>query len=268
MDGFGLVNSSFNFIYGKNTAGMKPFDSAAFLKKHTPDPSKKQSISFIPVNIKDLKPATKVSKDALAHMVIRGKFRFIQAVPAAGTYPIRLDLQQIGKFAVTGTISVRDQNDTLVDRIKVTAPGKNYVYNLKTNSAGNYIFEVDFGGHGVKLHADLPGQGILADNPLKMIWFHKKMYFVVPASATEVNVEVAGSTGEWVSAKIFNAQQRSVAEVVKIQTSKIMTVKRFPTAKDEVWMLTLQGAEDHSVRLGAPCLPIFYAAPENILTNK
>ena len=36
----------------------------------------------------------------------------------------------------------------------------------------------------------------------------------------------------------------------------------------EIWTLELHAEEDHRVRLGAPCLPIFYAAPENILIKR
>ena len=270
MEGFGIAKCEFNFLYGKNAGAMKKFDSAAFMKKNVSDPSKRQNIQTIAIQPKELKAANATAgKDGLKNMNIRGKFRFIQAVPAAGTYPIRFTFRQIGPAAIYGSITVRDKSDTLVETVNVPKVINNeYVYNLKANGPGVYIFEVRFGHHGVQLHADHPGQGILADQPLPLIYGQKKMYFVVPASATEVKVEVAGAGGEWVTASLLNAENKVMDKVVKSGVGKILYAKRTPTAKDEIWVLDLYGMEDHKVRLGAPCLPIFYAAPENILIKK
>ena len=270
MEGFGIAKCDFNFVYGKNAGAMKKFDSESFLKKHVADPAKRQSIQTLAIQPKELKAAnTTAGKDGLKNMNIRGKFRFIQAVPAAGTYPIRFTFRKIGPAAIYGTITVRDKNDTLVETVKVPQVTNNeYVYNLKANGAGVYIFEVHFGNHGVQLHADHPGQGILADKPLPLIYGQKKMYFVVPASAKEVKVEVAGSGGEWVTASLLNAENKVMDKVVRSGVGKILYAKRTPTAKDEIWAIDLYGMEDHRVRIGAPSLPIFYAAPENILIKK
>ena len=269
MEGYGLFNSNFNFAYGNNAAAMKNFDSAAFVKQHIPDPSKRQNIQTLAIQPKELKAAnTAAGKDGLAAMNIRGKFRFIVAMEKAGTYPICFTFRQIGPRKISGTISVRDKNDTLVETVKAEPVDNKYIYNLKTNGDSTHIFEVNFGSHGTQLHSDYPGMGIIADKHLPLIYGQKKMYFVVPADAKEVKVEVTGAGGEWATASLLNAENKEMDKIVKSGVGKILYAKRTPTAKDEIWALDLYGMEDHKVRIGAPCLPIFYAAPENILIKK
>ena len=270
-EGYGLVNCHFGLLCGETLSSLKEFDSQALMEKYAPNPEQRKSITFVTVEPKKLKAATQSSKDGLGTMNIRGKFRFIQAVPAAGTYPIRFTFKRLGRRDLKGSISVRDQNDTLVDRKEKIIPvNDQYVYELKTNGAGVYIFEVNFGDHCVQLHADHPGQGILADKALPLIWGCNKLYFVVPAEAEEVKAEVAGSSGgEWIHAYLRDSSQKIVDKAVECYSApRILTVKRTPTEKDEIWTLELHAEEDHRVRLGAPCLPIFYAAPENILIGK
>ena len=270
MEGFGITNCDFNFVYGKDEKSMKKFDSAAFLKKNAPDPAKRKNIQTVAIQPGKLKAANSTAgKDGWNNLLIRGKFRFIQAVPAAGTYPIRFNFRKIGKFNLAGTIKVWTDADTLVETVNVANPTNNeYVYNLQANRAGVYIFECHFGSHGVRLHSDFPGLGLLADKPLPMIYGRKKMYFVVPAKANEVKIEVNGSGGEWVTASLVNAENQVMDKVIKSSAGKILYAKRTPTDKDEIWMVDLQGQEDHKVRIGAPSLPLFYAAPENILIGK
>ena len=273
-EGYGLVNCRFGLLVGGTLSSLKAFDSAALMEKYAPNPEMRKSITFVTVDPQKLKAATQRSKDSLGNMNIRGKFRFVQAVPSAGVYPIRFTFRKLGAFGrndLRGKISVRDEKDTLVDRKDNIVPVNNqYVYELKADAAGVYIFEVDFGGHCVQLHADLPGQGILADKALPLIWGCNKLYFVVPAGAEEVKVEVAGDESkEWVHAYLRDAGQRIVGKAVECYSApRIISVKRTPSEKDEIWSLELHAEEDHRVRLGAPCLPIFYAAPENILIRK
>ena len=273
-EGYGLVNCHFGLLCGETLSSLKEFDSQALMEKYAPNPELRSSITFATVDPLKLKAATQRSRDGLGNMNIRGKFRFVQAVPKAGTYPIRFTFRKLGIFGrndLKGKISVRDEKDTLVDRIDNVVPVNNqYVYELKADAAGVYTFEVDFGGHCVQLHADHPGQGILADKALQLIWGCNKLYFVVPAEAEEVKVEVAGSSArEWLHAYLRDSSQKIVGKALDCQRApRILTVKRTPTEKDEIWTLELHAEEDHHVRLGAPCLPIFYAAPENILIRK
>ena len=273
-EGYGLVNGRFGLLFGDTISNLRTFDSPALMEKLAPNPELRKSITFVTVEPQKLKAATQRSRDSLGDMNIRGKFRFIQAVPSAGTYPIRFTFRRLGRFGrndLRGKISVRDQKDTLVDRKDNIVPvNDQYVYELKADDAGVYTFEVDFGGHCVQLHADHPGQGILADKTLSLIWGCKKLYFVVPAGAEEVKVEVAGEgSREWVHAYLRDANQKIVAKAIECFTApRILTVKRMPSKKDEIWSLDLHAEEDHHVRLGAPCLPVFYAAPENILIAK
>lgn len=270
MEGFGITGCDFNLVYGKDEKSMKKFDSAAFLKKNAPDPAKRKNIQTVAVQPGKLKAAnTTAGKDGWNNLLVRGKFRFVQAVSTPGIYPIRFSFRKIGKFALAGTIKVLNDADTLVETVKVANVTNNkYVYNLQAPRAGVYIFECNFKSHGVRIHSDFPGLGLLADKPLPLIYGRKKMYFVVPAGATEVKIEVNGSHGEWVTASLLNAENQVMDKVVKSRAGKILYAKRTPGTKDEVWALDLCGLEDHKVRIGAPCLPIFYAAPENILITK
>ena len=269
IEGFGIVNSRFDLTFGEASV-QKPFDSEAFLKAHAPNPAQRKSVRE--VDPKMLKAGTGNCKDGLGNMNIRGKFRFLQAVPDSGTYPIRFTFLKIGPRKLQGTITVWDQDGIIVDSLEVTPVDDQFVYKLKASKgAAVYMFEVNFGGHGVQLHADFPGQGILADRQLPLIWGDtKKMYFVVPAQAAEVNVEICGSDGdEWVIGTLRDAGQQVMAKTEKVYVvPKTLHAERTPTERNEIWELELQAAEDHHVRLLAPCLPIFYTAPENILIAK
>lgn len=268
MTGYGITTLSGSLLYGKDPEQLKKFDLAGFVNANRPNPSER-NIHIREVDVKTLVPSTGKTVKGGEQTRIRKAFRFIQCVPGPGEYPIRFTGYKVGKapFRLQGI--VRDPNGAVYDRF--TTDQTDYAYPLKVKGGGgNYLMEVNAGGHCLSLHPSGSGQAILADQQLNLFGGrNNRFYFTVPANAEEVVVETAATITEPADVQILDAAGKVRKEIRNNKTTVLLKIPREKTGTTEVWSIRFpRTTEDYSFRICAPCLPLVSAAPENLLVEK
>ena len=194
---------------------------------------------------------------------IRKSFVFVQAVPAAGEYPIVFRSRKLRKDAdgkPCGVVQLLDRAGT--DLGKFNVPEGDFTYVLKATGANVYRFEISQGnGSCMAVSTKTPGGAILFDSELNLFCGRNVEFsFRVPAAAKEV--QIALQPEEPASAELLDASGKVVASMPYQTRVKTFKVRRAPTAADEIWTLKLPYV--FGVRPGRPVLfrlPVTGARP-------
>lgn len=256
------IQGSLN-IQEKNGKESK-FDFRKFMLANKPDEAIK-NFKVATVDLKQLVPGGKGKKEAKSKF-FRKKFKILQYVESGK--PVKLDftVRKIYKNPINITVDVKDSNGTPVDQFKITKPSQSYI--LKKNSGSEVmLLEVNTGLHAVALASGQPGQAILADTRTGMFYASgARFYFMVPAGAADIRLEVAPDLGEPVGVELLDPSGRSMASFSKSDSIRQLVYKRGNTAETEIWSVRFPYVhEDMRFRVGAPLLPLVSTAPENIL---
>ena len=197
---------------------------------------------------------------------LRGNFRFVQYVPAAGTYPITFRCQAVGRAAPRSDITVTGPDGRRLPGFR----SKNVegdVYELRADMPGVYRFDVMTYGHVVSVDSPFPGQGLDATQSLTpMHWGAnprpQKYYFRVPSGAKTVAVAVVPAKKEPVATRLV-APDGSVAAVADLSAVAypVFATRANPNVA-ETWCVEFtKVTEDMSFSIGAPASPIVATDP-------
>ena len=197
---------------------------------------------------------------------LRGNFRFVQYVPAAGTYPITFRCQAVGRAAPRSDITVTGPDGRRLPGFRSTRV-EGDVYELKADAPGVYVFDVMTYGHVVSVDSPFPGQGLDATQSLTpMHWGTKsrpqKYYFRVPSGTKTVAVAVVPAKNEPVATRLV-APDGSVAAVGNLSAVAypVFAARTNPDVA-ETWCVEFtKVAEDMSFSIGAPASPIVATDP-------
>jgi len=172
---------------------------------------------------------------------IRGNFRFLQYLPAAGEYEIRFRPRPTRKNAVVSIpVSVMDSQETNVDNFTVS--GKEYVYKFRTHGPCLRVFDIAAGRHAVFVISPYTGQAFCANAPIHM--FHgagHEFSFLVPAGVEEVPVLLATNPGEPADFQLV-ASGKIMADEKNIDGGRAIRVKRPDPSAEEVREMILRHA--------------------------
>ena len=183
---------------------------------------------------------------------------FVQAVPAAGEYPIVFRSRKLRKDAdrkPCGVVQLLDRAGT--DLGKFNVPEGDFTYVLKATGANVYRFEISQGnGSCMAVSTKTPGGAILFDSELNLFCGRNVEFsFRVPAAAKEV--QIALQPEEPASAELLDASGKVVASMPYQTRMQTFKVRREPTAADEVWTLRLPRiAEDLGLQVGGDAVPL------------
>lgn len=221
-----------------------------------------------PIDYTRLAPATrgKLKEPVETGFIDTKGFTFVQCLPEAGAYELEIE---IAKRVPKG--NPKNSSYRLVDQLgtdRGTFPlklGKNKVI-LRTDYSNVYRLEIkiDQGGKAL-VRSPYPGCGVEAAEQVWTFGIHKRRYFLVPASATEVRVKVELQL-ENIGA-LYDASGRRVDERKAGEPgNRIFLAKRTPTAKDELWSVGFDSNRWlNGYRIGSPALPIAFASPESAM---
>ncbi len=266
MTGVGIREFTGSLSLQDGNGRIAAFDLAKFAAAHPPRPELR-NFSVMPVDLKKLHPAdaSAVKAEKNNRSRFRGRFRFLQYCPAAGVYPIRFNVAKVTKFPLNLEVRLRDAAGTDLGRFSITEPEKTYL--LKTNRRNLFSFEINTKGDAVTVNSPYPGQAVRADDWVGMFGGRNHLfYFYVPSGVKELNIDVAGTLREPVSAQLVSPDGKIVAEVKMLEGMKRLHHKREKTESAEVWCLKFPyGREDFKFRVGAPLLPLVSFAPEFLL---
>ena len=190
---------------------------------------------------------------------MRGKFTFVQYIPAAGDYPVTFRTRRINaKRAVLAKIEVRDAVGTYLDAFSV-GDVKTVTNVIHATGAGIRRFEVNIIGGIAAVDSVWPGHGVQADGYVAMFGGrNRQWYFTVPADAENVRVQIRPD--EPCSARLLRPDGSVAAEFPYGVALTILETKRTKTATPETWCLHFpKVTEDAAFRIGSPSQP--FASP-------
>ncbi len=266
MTGVGIRDFTGSLSLQNDNGKITDFDLAKFSAAHPPRPELR-NFSVMSVDLKKLRPvdvsAARQEKNNKSRF--RGRFRFLQYCPAAGVYPIRFNAVKVTKFPLNLEVRLRDAAGTDLGRFSITEPEKTYL--LKANGRNLFSFEINTKGHAVTVNSPYPGQAVRADDWVGMFGGRNhQFYFAVPAGVKEINIDVAGTLREPVSAQLISPDGKVVTEVKMLEGMKRLHHNREKADASEIWCLKFPyGREDFKFRVGAPLLPLVSFAPEFLL---
>ena len=254
-------------VIGKDGSKSK-FDFAKFAAAHRPDPAARDFKVEIPpldklVSVKSGKTVLKRVKTC-----IRGNFRFLQYLPAAGEYEIRFRPRAARKNAVVKIeVTVMDSHETNVDNFTVS--GKEYVYKFRTPGPCLRVFDIAAGRHAVYVSSPYTGQAFCANAPIHI--FHgggHQFSFLVPAGVAEVPVLLATDPGEPADFQLV-ANGKVMADEKNVDGGRAIRVKRPDPSVEEVWTLKVPRLrEDAEFKIGSPLIPLVSFHPDQLLRTK
>lgn len=267
MPGTGITGLHGTLFTSRGTSKRK-LDLAHFASRHKPNP-KLLPVEFtcVEADVKTLRPVAAKLKKPMVSPLIRGDFAFYQFVPKAGDY--KVGFTEVPTQPNSGKISVHvtDRNGEDCGTF-VPADTKGEV-TLKAKGENLFILEVDCGYNNVSVSSKWPGCGFPAHRQFNYYWDRKpsKFHFAVPAFATSVLADVSPGGS---SAALCKRGRTEVAKVPAQQAVTVLSHKRKPAAKEEIWCLSLPNTwkgGSSSFRIGGDAVSVVSCDPDAVLTS-
>ena len=184
---------------------------------------------------------------------LRGKFTFVQHVPAAGDYPIVFRTRPLGTRAGNVRVQVMDAAGTDLGIFTVNDPVATNV--IHATGGGIRRFEATIHSGLASVESVWPGHGLQADQNVHLFGGrNRKFWFTVPASAGSVSVQIRPE--EPCSAQLLRPDGSVAADMPYGNGLTVLKADRSASASDETWCLHFPRiGEDVSFRIGSPALP-------------
>ena len=211
------------------------------------------SADAAPFAIRSVKPL-RADAGKVTTGLLRGGFNFVQHVPKAGKYRIRLVTRELDGRPPEGTVAVSDQAGTPLGTIKLGMEPVEYEFT--SHGENRYLLAGKMLNGLLSIESDIPGAGFKADKNVRLFADGRRREFAfrVPKDCELVRVEVTPQ--EPCSAELIDASGKVVAAKPYDSKKRIVSAKRAKTAAEEVWRIAFpEVAEDMFFRIGAPCFP-------------
>ncbi len=149
--------------------------------------------------------------------------------------------------------------DHLIEKLVFTAE-ENGLYRIETNTKK----------HLLNFQSSHSGQALTSAKALQFVNPRGKLYFEVPAGATEFSLPVWGDPGETIKAvSLVNPQGKKVHTLRNFSHMQLLEGKRPADAPAEIWAVEFGGSvEDVALMLPAPLLPLTAPDPNLLLRRK
>ena len=243
------------------------FDMNSFVAAHPGNPALLE-FEVRPYLTKEYRfPEDAQGKTAGQSFCFRGTSRFAQWVPADKEITVHFQLEKCSKRELTAKVELMDANGGLSDQFTLDGT-EVFDYKLKAGVARGVMFLVRVGPNTVHIWSDGGGQGFPCENKVSLCGTDSEFYFWVLAGQREVKVEI--NAEEPLCVALYDAQGNLKLDMnPRFTGRKILLTEREPSEKDELWRIKCyRVAEDYGIRLGAPCYPILFTAPENAVIPK
>lgn len=266
--GNGIVGAVVKDVKTVTSGGEeRSFDAAAFLAESAPDP---QAADFrtLPIELDRLRPASEKGRMAGAEIRYREKTDYLQYARAGQEIDLMFTNRPVHRFEAAAwrdplQVEVYNPDGMVVDIFGVPFD-ETFNYTLKAGKAGVYRFKMDARRQTVSVETDAPGQGIAAAETLYILLCSGELFFQVPAGVKDIRIEAGGSPREASTVHIRDAGGRVVSSGVDMEGTKILSHTREDAAEDEIWSIDFRASKLY-LRIGAPLVPVFSTAPQNLL---
>ena len=244
------------------------FDCEKFIKKSAPDPVMK-AFKVKPPELKKIAPAFTKGAKILNTVRFRETTEYLIYAKKGTKTTINFTYRAVHKFNKK-PVKITMYSPLIPPRTDVIEvpyeETKKYV--LEAKETGIHRFVIDAKNQTIIATADnTPGQAFSCDSKFYILGCNGTLYFAVPKGVKDVQVEASGVTREESDAAIIDPDGKVVAEVKRLQNSKLMTVKRKNPDKFEIWGVRFN-ASKLFLRLGAPIPQMFATHPAYLLVNK
>ncbi len=254
----------------------EPFDFEAFAARNRPNPELREAFGPRFTDWRDLRPVAPDATVKTATPMCRGKFTFLQYLPAEGEYTMTFKAETVGNRKLNCPVQMRDMVGTDLGTFSITSTVQNVV--VKASGQNLRRFEIDTRGNTVSIFSPYPGQGLLADTPFDIfrescrLWFpvaddgaKKAVVSLVPEEPAEATL--LDATGAVVAYMPFQTKAETLcgkrlADATKRVPPKdesggpgIVRAADAPR-KPEIWSVNVKAEEDVTLRLGG-AVPIF-----------
>lgn len=264
--GSGIVDLSGNINVVTLQGKTFPFDFDKFISANQPNPELK-NFAVREYDLKKLKPLSSTAVNPEIKTLLRTKLRFFQYFSEAGDYELKFKAAQVFKTALNIKIDVTDIYATPIESFYVT--DKEFTHILSIKNPGLHIFDVDTRGQVLALDFAFPGQVIDSSRIVRLFRVNpRRLYFHVPAGIADINIKFFATQGEPLNARLLNPDGKVVTSFSRMEGSRLLSYKRDDITKDEIWSFEIHASHTPSVQIGAPLLPFFAIAPENLLIEK
>ncbi len=244
-----------------------PFDSEKFIAESAPDPAARDFMT-LPLDMKALKPAGDAGRIAGGEIRYREKTDFLQYAEPGQKISIRFTNSPVHRFEGPAyrnplEVSVYNPDGMLIDDFGIPFD-ESIEYELLGGEPGVYRFAINARMQTVTVETDAPGQGVAASETLYILGCSGRLYFHVPAGVEDIRIDAGGSPREASTVYLLDSDGNEVDSGVRMEGSKILSHRRADASMDEVWSIRFTASKLY-LRIGAPLVPVFSSAPENIL---
>lgn len=225
------------------------------------------SVLFIPAKLDTAKltapDAAKVKPAPLFRF--RGAVTFLQYAKAGETISFTATNHPFGTRVNPVTMQVTAPSGKKLKQITLTS-GKN---NISFTAAETGVYQFSCHTHtAISFDSAMPGQGIDARKVGMYANRKRTIYFEVPAGAKEVMIALKGSSGETVSAKVYNHKGQLMGQWNNITLRTPFRHTRVFTGK-EIWRIEIPFMqEDSEIEFGGDLNPVFALTPELLLRSR
>ncbi len=269
--GNGLVNAVVRDVKTVRSDGTEiVFDTEKFLAESKPDPAAK-AFMVRAVEPENLKPLSEAGRAAGGNIGYREKTDYLQYAAAGQEIDISFRNRPVHRFSGAAyrdplKVEVYNPAGMLIDEFGIPFD-REITYALRAGEPGVYRFAIDARMQRVSFETDASGQGIAAAETLYILGGTGSLYFHVPAGVEDIRIEAGGSPRESSTVYLLDPDGNEVDSGVRMEGTKILRHSRRDASEDEVWSIRFSAGKLY-LRIGAPLLPVFSSAPENLLIGK
>lgn len=266
--GNGLVGAVVRDVKTVRSDGTEiPFDSERFIAESAPDPAAREFMT-LPLDMKELRPAGDKGTIAGGGIRYREKTDFLQYAEPGQEIGIRFTNRPVHRFEsppYRNPLEVRVYNPDgmMIDDFGIPFD-ESVEYRLLGGEPGVYRFAVDARMQTVTVESGAPGQGVAASETLYILGCTGRLYFHVPEGAEDIRIDAGGSPREASTVYLLDPAGNEVDSGIRMEGSKILSHRRADASRGEVWSIRFTASKLY-LRIGAPLVPVFSSAPENIL---
>ena len=184
---------------------------------------------------------------------MRGRFTFVQCIPAAGDYPIVFRMRPLGGRKPEIKVQTFDALGTDLGSFSAVGAAATNVIHAKGACIRRFV--VSPSGLA-SVESVWPGCGVQSDGFVHLFGgANRRFWFAVPSEADKVVVQVRPE--EACSARLLRPDGSMAAEMPLGVGMAMLETRREKSAADETWCLEFPCIkEDAFFRIGAPAVPI------------
>lgn len=267
MAGVGLLDIRGAIGVERADGPRESISAEMLMARHVPRPELRTFDTSEP-DYRRLRPAVSAKKLSapVSSPFFRYRQTFVQYVPGAGEYPVRLKLRMLRGAVPQARVKVLTPGADICE-FMMNEPVKDYVIKTDADKSNIYIFEVSVRHGGLAaFESSWQGSGALANRGINILGGRDlKFYFSLPGGGRGVQAKISPSGGEPASARLIDPSGVCVAEQPYRDAGSVL--KSPANAAAGLWKVVFPNVKDDcAFTLGGGAVPIVSFAADAVLS--